>query len=91
MPGAQATNGVTDPATESFIGDLSVQSEPSGAVVFVNGRRVGETPLEITRLRAGSHLLRMERRGYDPWTASVLVTANRRTPVSARLQPDSGR
>jgi hypothetical protein len=91
MPGAQATNGVTDSATESFIGDLSVQSEPSGAVVFVNGRRVGETPLEITRLRAGSHLLRMERRGYDPWTASVLVTANRRTPVSARLQPDSGR
>jgi len=59
--------------------------------VFVDRQRVGETPLELTQLRVGSHVVRIERDGYDPWTTAVLVAADKQTRVSARLQAVRGR
>jgi hypothetical protein len=71
----------------TFLGALFVESDPSGAGVFVNQQRVGETPLQLTSLRAGSHVIRVERDGYERWTTAVLVPADRKTRVSATLQP----
>jgi hypothetical protein len=69
-----------------FVGALTVESEPAGSVVFVDRQLVGETPLELPELRAGSHVVRIERDGFDRWTTAVLVTADKQTRVSARLQ-----
>jgi hypothetical protein len=77
----------TKDAVQQFMGDLGVQSVPTGAAVFINQRRVGETPLQLTRLRAGSHVIRIEYEGYQRWTAAVLVSADKETRVSAELQP----
>jgi DNA repair ATPase RecN len=77
----------TDAAVQPFSGLLAVESVPPGAAVYVDQRRVGETPLALTRLRAGSHVMWVEREGYERWTRSVLVTADEQTRVSARLQP----
>lgn len=68
-----------------------VDSEPAGSAVFVDRQLVGETPLELTQLRAGSHVVRIERDGYDRWTAAVLVAADKQTRVSATLQALRGR
>lgn len=72
---------------QQFIGVLAVASVPTGAAVFVNQQHVGETPLQLTRLRAGSHVVRIEHEGYERWTTAVLVPAGRQTRVTARLQP----
>ena len=55
--------------------------------MFVDQKRVGETPLNLVRLRAGSHVLWVERDGYERWSTSVLVTADTRNSVSLKLQP----
>jgi hypothetical protein len=80
---AGSANAVVAP----FVGILAVESEPTGAAVFVDRRHVGETPLELTEIRAGSHAVRIERPGYRPWTASVVVPAGERTRVSTVLHP----
>jgi chromosome segregation ATPase len=72
--------------TAQYVGTLEVESEPTRSAVFVDRQQVGETPLQLTQLRAGSHVVRIERAGYDRWTTAVLVAADKRTRVSAKLQ-----
>ncbi len=74
-------------ATVQFVGDLEVSSEPSGATVYIDTTPVGETPLSIERIRAGSRVLWVVRDGYARWTRGVLVPANKLTRVSATLEP----
>jgi chromosome segregation ATPase len=72
-------------ATARYVGTLEVESEPTRGAVFVDRQQVGETPLQLT-LRAASHVVRIERDGYDRWTTAVLVAADKHTRVSAKLQ-----
>jgi hypothetical protein len=60
---------------------------PSGAAVFINQQRVGNTPLQLPRLRAGSHVVWIERAGYERWSTAVLVGVDTPNAVSATLQP----
>jgi len=71
---------------KSDLGGLNVQSRPSGARVFVNGRLAGSTPIAIPGLPAGPATVRIEKVGYVPWTATVRVSAGEQTPVRASLE-----
>ena len=73
------------------VGTLQVGSEPSGAEVFVNGVSRGRTPLTLRGLPPGSRVVRLDMPGYLRWSWSVAVVANKRTPVSVKLQPDTRR
>jgi hypothetical protein len=65
---------------------LMIESRPSGATVFVDGKRVGTTPLAIPGLSVGAHAVRMEMAGYKPWSASVRVVAGEKNRVAASLE-----
>ena len=71
-----------------FVGALLVESEPAGATVFVNRERVGETPLRLPELRAGSRVIWVESEGYQRWSAGVLVPADKLTKINVKLQRD---
>jgi len=73
-------------ANQQFVGGLQIESVPPGAAVFLNQQHVGETPLQMTRLRAGSHVIRIEHDGYERWTTDVTVPADKQTRVSATLK-----
>ncbi len=70
----------------SYVGTLTIDASPDGDV-FLNRKNVGRTPLRLEKLRAGSHLIWIEREGYRRWTRVVPVTANRISRVSANLDP----
>jgi hypothetical protein len=72
-----------------FVGTLEITSDPPGAAVLVDRKRVGRTPIEVSELQSGSHVVWIERSGYLRWTAAVHVSADKLTRVSARLEPDS--
>ena len=71
---------------QSFVGSISINSRPEGAVVFLNGQRVGTTPLLVPDLPVGSRAVRLTMSGYNPWSQAVQVVADRRTTVSATLE-----
>ncbi len=71
-----------------FIGTLTVESEPAGATVFINQERVGETPLKLPDLRAGSRVVWVESEGYQRWSAGVLVPADKTTHLNVKLLRD---
>jgi serine/threonine-protein kinase len=69
-----------------FTGALSVDSRPSGAKVFVDGKLVGTTPMALPSVAAGSHAVRLEHDGYRRWSSSVRIVASEQNRVTASLE-----
>jgi PEGA domain len=69
-----------------YKGTLAVNADQPGATVFVNRQSVGTAPVRVPNLRAGAHLVWVERDGYRRWTRVITVPAERVTRVSASLE-----
>jgi hypothetical protein len=82
--GGQA--GAAGSRVVTYVGTLTVDAEPAGDV-YLNRKNVGRTPVRLEDLRAGSHLIWIEREGYRRWTRVVPVAADRMSRVSATLDP----
>ena len=67
-------------------GSLTVDSRPSGARVFIDGRQVGVTPMQLDAVDAGSHGVRLELDGFGPWATTVQVVGGHRARVSGSLE-----
>ena len=67
-------------------GSLAVDSLPAGARVFVDGRLVGTTPIANARVAAGSHVVRVDRTGFRPWTSPIQIVTDQRLRVTASLE-----
>ena len=85
-PAARMPIPATPGTTGRFVGALSVDSRPSGAKVFVDGKLAGTTPLQLAGLDAGSHVVRIERDGYRRWSSAVRVVASEQNRVTAALE-----
>jgi hypothetical protein len=72
-------------------GRLLVESRPSGASVFIDGRLVGTTRLTIPELTPGVHQVRLELIGHMPWSASATVVAGQQVRVAASLEESPDR
>ena len=82
-PAPRAPRAVQAPV---YVGTLSIDADPGGDV-FLDRKRIGRTPLRLANLRAGSHLIWIEREGYRRWTRVANVRADNVTRVSADLEP----
>ncbi len=84
LPAPAAAKRVT------YVGTLSIDADPDGEV-FIDRKPAGRTPLRVPNLRAGSHLIWIERDGYRRWTRVVNVPADRVSRVSADLESSATR
>ncbi|HUQ86267.1 MAG TPA: PEGA domain-containing protein [Vicinamibacterales bacterium] len=87
-PAAKAPKAakVAEPAPSTpYVGTLSIDASPGGEV-FVDRQSVGTSPVRLVNLRAGSHLIWIERQGYRRFTRVVQVTADNVTRLSAELE-----
>jgi hypothetical protein len=78
------------PKRVQYVGTLSIDATPWGEV-FIDRKPAGRTPLRVPNLRAGSHLIWVERDGYRRWTRVVNVPADRISRVSAELEAIASR
>ena len=70
-----------------FVGALQIDSTPRGARVFIDREEVGVTPLVLTGLVVGSHVVRLEADGHAPWSSAIRVIADRQTDIRTKLAP----
>ncbi|MCS7068609.1 MAG: PEGA domain-containing protein [Meiothermus sp.] len=66
-------------------GLLQINSNPQGAQVLVNGRVVGNTPLNLT-VQPGRYDIELRLGGYQGFRTSVTVGNGQTVPVSVNLQ-----
>jgi serine/threonine protein kinase len=65
---------------------LRVESRPTNARVFVDGRLIGTTPLALEQIEAGEHNIRLELDGYRSWSTVVQIVEGKGTRVGASLE-----
>jgi PEGA domain len=74
------------PGPTQYTGTLSVDSRPRGARVFVDGRAVGVTPLQLGDIPVGARVIRLELPNHRTWTDSRRVVAGETTRVTGSLE-----
>jgi hypothetical protein len=70
----------------NLTGSLYVDSRPQGADVLLDGRNVGKTPLNLTEVPVGTHVVRIEMTGKKPWMVSQNVTTGKIARVTGSLE-----
>jgi hypothetical protein len=71
-------------------GSLQIRSHPR-AMLYLDGVKVGLTPVTRSRLPVGSYRMRLEQKGYRPVTETLMVKAGRPTNRSYQLRRQSSR
>ena len=72
---------------ETTTGSLDISSTPSGSVIYVDGVNKGITPMILSYVPAGSHMLELWYPGYTSLKKSVEIKAGTTSYVDASLSP----
>ena len=77
--------GRTQPAI--VLGQLSVDSNPAGAQVAIDGQSQSVTPLSLANLLPGHHTITISKLGFASQTRGVDITSGSRSVISVQLAP----
>jgi formylglycine-generating enzyme required for sulfatase activity/diacylglycerol kinase family enzyme len=69
----------------SICGSLHITSDPSGASIYLDGEKLGQTPFDATGLSQGKHALRFEKEGYPPHEKTTMIKAGEKTALPVAL------
>ena len=70
---------------QPLFGYITVLSEPSGADVFVNGMRSGETPYLIQKIKRGANNIEVKLNGYYDYAEFVEINIGDLKTINAEL------
>lgn len=73
-------------SVKKLVGSLSVESNPSGATIYLNGTPTGnKTPHKFADLKTGTYEIRLTLEGYEDGTQNKNIRANVRTNAKIQL------
>jgi hypothetical protein len=73
--------------SEATMGSLDISSTPSGSEIYVDGLYKGISPMILSDVTAGSHMLELQYPGYTSLKKSVEIKAGATSYVDASLSP----
>ena len=65
---------------------LEINSKVRGTQVFLNGQSMGEAPVRVFNINAGSHEVQVTRKGYEDFKQRVQVQPNEKKVLEATLK-----
>ena len=71
-------------------GTFEFRSEPKGALVYINQRTYGRTPLTVADLQAGKYKIRVDKNGFDSMSRDAYITAGRVNVVEFKMIRNTG-
>ena len=86
VEGGTVTQTIGSP--EPLYGSIEVLSEPSGAVVKVDGKQVGTTPFILNEVLIEDHRIEVSKDGYEPYTATFTLSHNQHLPLNYTLRKE---
>ncbi len=74
------------PDADSFmVGNLSVETDPPGAALTLDGKPAGTTPVKLESLKAGPHRIELALDGYEPVSLSSEIGVGRDALITRAL------
>ena len=80
----QEERTINVPAPQPVYGDISINSTPDAATVFVDGKEVGTTPYRSTLL-SGSHSIELQKQDFKTYNTTVDIKEGETSQVNATL------
>lgn len=74
-----------EPVAKPQVGYLVIESNPTNAIIFVDGKRIGITPY-AAELPVGVHRVVLEKSGFKSWAVSARIKVSSRTPLNVSLE-----
>ena len=59
-----------------IVGKMKITSSPSGALVYIDGVKVGQTPFVKDDVLVGTHKIRIQKDGYESQNKTLIVKEN---------------
>ncbi len=75
------------PSSPVTTAKVMISSEPTGADIYVDGNFMGNAP-SLIDLPPGSHAVRVEVKGQEPWSRTVSLTAGSKVTLQAVLDAE---
>lgn len=69
----------------SSMGSLQIVTRPSGAEIYLNDRKVGETPFKGEQMKTGEYRLRITKDDYQDYETTIAILENKLTEVNQDL------
>jgi eukaryotic-like serine/threonine-protein kinase len=82
---ATPSKAVPQTPSKGETGTLVVESRPDGATIFLDGKRIGTTPLTLD-VKVGQYTVGLDIPGYKRWASTVKVTSGERSRLAASLE-----
>lgn len=73
-------------APTPILGEVEITSNPALADIYIDGKKVGQTPQLVSDLLVGSHSIKLSRNGYADYTGTLIVKEGETTPLTATLK-----
>jgi hypothetical protein len=83
---AQAQPPSPSKPSAATTGEIYVDSRPRGARVFIDGKEVGVTPVQLTAQPPGRRVVRLELVDHQSWTETRTVAAGELARVTGSLE-----
>ena len=64
------------PVLQIKTGSIMIDSEPSNAKIYLDGKEVGTTPETVADLQPGKHTLEIKKARYKVWRESIETEAD---------------
>lgn len=72
-----------------IIGEATINSNPAMAEVYIDDKRIGESPLVIPNLLIGKHSLLIRKSGFRDNNSFITIKENETTEYTAKLERDN--
>jgi hypothetical protein len=71
-----------------LVGTIEVKGAEPGSAIVISGQSKGEfPPLNPLRVSAGSHVVRLVKEGFEPFSTNVDVAGGRAATVTVKMKP----
>ena len=77
---------ITLPSPIPIYGSIDVNSSPVDADIYVDGKKIGNSPMYIQDMLVGQHKIRISKLGYSDYIANVVIDEGKVYEINATLQ-----
>ena len=77
---------ITLQAPTPILGEADINSTPAMADIYIDGKKVGQTPQMVSDLLVGQHQVRISKQGYSDYNSTLTVREGETSILTAKLE-----
>lgn len=77
---------ITLQAPKPILGEADINSSPAMADIYIDDKKVGQTPQMVSDLLVGQHQVRISKQGFKDYIINLTVSEGESSMISAKLE-----